>query len=124
MPGMSGVRGWDRNAVAVIRTRVVLVAQVRGVALDLDARRKEPRPARVGLEPVRVRGGRDVHSDTRVMVDVPSAAEVILAVENDEVVEPEALELDRSADAAETRTDDDGVKTVRVHSLTPAYASE
>ncbi len=48
---------------------------------------------------------------------MPGTAQVILAVEDDEVVIPETLELDRGADAAEARAYDDGVERVRVHKL-------
>src|ERR1700727_1159131 len=71
----------------------------------------------IGFEPVGIRGGRDIDGHARVVVDVPSATEVVLALENDEVLVPEALELYRAANAAETRADDDGVERIRVHSV-------
>src|SRR5690242_13771579 len=52
---------------------------------------------------------------------MPGATQVVLAVEDDEVVKSEALELNSGADAAETCAYDDRVETVRVHSLAPCY---
>ena len=45
---------------------------------------------------------------------MPGSAQVSLAVENDDVVIPEPLELDRGADAAEPRPQDAGVESLRV----------
>ena len=150
MPGMSGICGWDRKPVAVIRNRAVSVspsasatrqtlasssqrapstvvlnrmcrrtsylsATSVGVLLDLRARREQPRPVRVGLEEVGVRGGGDVDGQARVVVDVPGSAQVVLAVEDDEVVVAQPLELDGRADSAETGAHDDDVELLRSH---------
>ena len=49
------------------------------------------------------------------MVDVPGSAEIVLAVEDDEVLESQPLQLDGGADPAEAGADDDGVELLRSH---------
>ena len=89
--------------------QVVGVRDVPGVRPDLLAGREEPAPGGVGLEGVGVDGGRDVDRQPRVPIDVPGAAHVGLPVEDEQVVDPEPLELDGGTHAAEPGADDDGL---------------
>jgi hypothetical protein len=45
---------------------------------------------------------------------VPGAAEVVLAVEHDDVLDAEATQRNRGAHAAEPRADDDGLVDVAI----------
>ncbi len=93
-----------------VATHVVLVRDVVGVLLDLGPGGEQPVPVRVGLEEIRIRGGGgDVDGQPGIVVDVPGAAQIVLAIQNGEVVESEALELDRRADSSETGAHDDRV---------------
>ncbi len=98
-----------------VRAHVVLVRDIVGVLLDLRARGEQPRPVRVRLEEVGVGGGGDVDGQARIAVDVPGAAEVVLAVEDHEVVVAHPLELDGRAYPAETGPHDDRVELLRSH---------
>ncbi len=71
---------------------------------------EQPRPVRVRLEEVGVRGGGDVDGQAGVAVDVPGSAEVVLAVEDHEVVVAHPLELDGRAYPPETGSHDDRVE--------------
>ncbi len=55
------------------------------------------------------------------MVHVPGSAEVVLPVEDDEVVDSQALELDRRADTAKAGPDDEDVEVLRTHGKTVPY---
>ena len=92
-----------------VPAHVVLVRDIVGVLLDLRAGGEQPRPVRVRLEEVGVRGGRDVDGQAGVAVDVPGPAEVVLAVEDHEVVVAQPLELDGRAYSPETGSHDDRV---------------
>ncbi len=52
------------------------------------------------------------------MVHVPGSAEVVLAVEDDEVVDTQALELDCRTDTAEAGPDDEDLELLRTHGTT------
>jgi hypothetical protein len=106
----------DRGVEAHVLADVILVGDVVGVLLDLGARGEQARPVRVGLEEVRVRRGRHVDGQAGVVIDVPRAAQVVLAVEDDEVVKAIPLELDRCADSCEPGSHDDRVESLRSHS--------
>ena len=101
-----------------VPAHVVLVGHTRGVLLDLRSRGEQPRPVRVRLEEVRVRGGGDIDGQARIVVDMPGSAEVVLAVEDDEVVDTHALELDCRADTAEAGPDDESLELLRTHGTT------
>ena len=53
-----------------------------------------------------------------VAVDVPGTAQVVLAVEDDEVLNAQPLELDGGAYPPETGAHDDGVELLRSHGQT------
>jgi len=61
----------------------------------------------VWLERVGICHRRDVDGEPWVTIDVPRAAEVIFAVEDQEVVDTEALHPDGGAHPAEAGADDD-----------------
>ena len=106
---------FDGGVEPHVPAHVVLVGHMLGVALQFLARGEQPRPVRVRLEPVGIRGRRDVDGKAGVAVDVPSAAETILAVEDDDVVIAQPVELNRRTDSAETRPHDDHVELPHAH---------
>ena len=97
---------------------VVLVGHPRGVLLDLRSRGEQPRPVRVRFEEIRIRRGGDIDGQARVVVHVPGSAEVVLPVEDDEIVDTQALELDCRADTAEAGPDDEDLEVLRTHGTT------
>ncbi|MET3961373.1 hypothetical protein ABIE44_001307 [Marmoricola sp. OAE513] len=99
---------------------VVLVGDVLGVRLELGAAGEPVLPVRVGLERVRVGDAGDVDGEPGVVVHVPGAAEVVLALDDEQVVEALLLERDGRAHPAEARADDDHV--VVGHDLPPSRA--
>jgi hypothetical protein len=52
---------------------------------------------------------------------MPGSAEIVLPVEDDEVVDTQALELDCRADTAEASPHDDDVEMLRTHEKTVPY---
>ncbi len=82
---------FDRRVEPHVPAHVVLVGDVAGVLLDLVAGGEQPRPVRVRLEEVGVGGGGHVDRQAGVVVDVPGPAQVVLAVENDEVLVPPSV---------------------------------
>jgi hypothetical protein len=52
------------------------------------------------------------------VVHEPGSAEVVLAVEDDEVVDTQALELDCRPDTAEAGPDNEGLEVLRTHEET------
>ena len=104
----------DDDAEAHVATQVILCRDVVAVLLQLAARGVEAGPVRVGLEGVGVGGRRDVDGQAGVAVDVPGAAEVVFAVEDDDVVDVQPAKSDGGAHAAEPSADDDGVVDVAV----------
>ncbi len=110
-------RALDDGAEPHVLAHAVLVGDVVGVLLDLRSRREQPRPVRVRLEEVRVRGGGHVYREARIVVDVPGPAEVVLALEDHEVVDAEPLELNGCADSREPGPHDDRVELLRSHGV-------
>ena len=51
------------------------------------------------------------------MVDVPRSTQIVLAVDNQDVVVTQAVELDRRADSAEARAHDDDIELLLAHKL-------
>ena len=86
--------------------------------LSSGPRAYQCRHARVRLERVGVGDAGDVDGQAGVAVDVPGAAEVVLALEDHEVVDAQPLELDGRAHAAEARADDDRLVLL---AMTPSY---
>lgn len=72
----------------------------------------------ISPEEVRIRGGRDVDGQARIVVDVIGAAEIVFSVDDHEVVDAQPLELDGSAYPGETCPDDNGVMHLRAHAQT------
>src|SRR5581483_6908184 len=101
-----------------VPAHVALVGDMVGILLELRAGGEQSRPVRVGLEPVGIGGRWDVDGQTRIAVDVPGSTQVGLALEDGDVVEPEALELDGRPDAAEAGTHDDDIEMLRTHGTT------
>ena len=85
----------------------VVVRDLAQIAKDLVLRRAQARPVLALRERERVQVRRDVASGARVAVVVPGSAELRRGIENRQVVEAVALQLDRGADAAEAGADDD-----------------
>ena len=83
------------------------------VGLDLRLARERAAPGRVGREGERVQVRRDVALAARVMVVAPRAADVVGALEHDEVVDALLLEADRHAEAGEAAADDGHVHVAR-----------
>ena len=104
-------RAFDGGVEPHVAAHVVLVGHMLGVALQFGARRIQPRPVRVRLEPVGIRGRRLIDGKARIAVDVPRSTQVVLAVDDHDVVVAQAVELDRRADSAETRPHDDRRRT-------------
>ena len=105
----------DGDAEPDVAAHVILVRDVVGVLLDLVTGGEQPGPVRVRLEVVRVGGRGDVDRQARVVVDVPRPAEVVLAVQDDEVLVAHPLQLDGSADACKAGSHDDRVEVLRSH---------
>jgi hypothetical protein len=89
-----------------VRAEAVLGRQRVQVRQDLLARREAPAPA-PGPKRERVQVRRYVAGQARIAVIAPRSAEVIGAVQHDEIVDARLLERDRHADPAESRADDD-----------------
>src|SRR3546814_6429946 len=81
-----------------------------GIGLDFRSPGVEARPVRVGLEGVGVGEGGNIHRKAGVGVDMPSATEILLAVEHQQGVKSHAPELDGGAHAAEAGTHNNGLK--------------
>ena len=111
-------RPLDGGVEPNVAAHAVLVGHVVGVLLDLRARREQSRPVRIRLEKIRVSGGGDVDGQPGVVVDEPGATQVVLALEDDEVVVAQPLELDRRAYTPETGPHDDRVELLRSHEQT------
>src|SRR4029077_1944011 len=62
-----------------------------------------------------------INGKARVAVDVPGTADVVLAVEDDDVVIAQPVELDRRADAAETRPHNGRVELLVGHRHKASY---
>ena len=73
------------HAEAHVPAQVVLVRHVLGVPLELGAAGEPVLPVGVGLEGVGVGDAGDVDRQAGVVVDVPGAAEVVLALEDQQV---------------------------------------
>jgi hypothetical protein len=103
----------DAHAELHVPTEAVGVGDVLGVPLQLGPPREPVLPVGVWLERVRVGDARDVDGEARIVVHVPGAAQVVLALEDRDrpevVTEAEALEADGRAHAAEARADDEHV---------------
>ena len=99
-------RAVDNGVEAHVPAQVVLVGDVGGVLLQLGATGVPVPPPRVRLEGVGVGHAGDVDGQAGVAVDVPGPAEVVLALEDDEVVDAESLELDGRTHPAEAGADD------------------
>ena len=89
-----------------LRPDAVLVGAVFGVRLQFAAARIGARPVRPLLERELVGRRRDVHGDTGIGVPVPGAADVVAGLDDEVVAEALLIELDRGADAGESRADD------------------
>ena len=76
------------------------------VGLDLVAWREASRPIGVGSERQRVQMRRDVAGGARIGVGAPDPAEPVAALEDHEVVDAAARELDGGGDATEAPSDD------------------
>ena len=85
----------------------VLVGAVLGVRLQLAPGRVDPRPVTPLLEGELVAERGDVDCDAGVGVPVPGAPHAVGLVEDEEVLEAGAIELDRRADAREAGADHD-----------------
>ena len=97
------------GAEADLRSQAVLVDTVGGVVGQLGAGRVGPRPFGALLEGELVGERRDVDRDPGIGVPVPRAARLLAGLDDQVVVHPGAIELDRGADAGEPGTDDDDV---------------
>src|SRR5258708_39192840 len=91
---------------ADVPQHVVPAGAVAQVVPDLLLRREGARPARVGLEGERVEMRGHVARATRVGVVAPGAANVIGALQDDEVLDAVATQGDGHAQAAEAAADD------------------
>jgi hypothetical protein len=66
------------------------------------------------------KGARHIARGARIFVIAPGAAEVFAFVDNLEVGDTFVLEVDRGADAAETRADDEYVENCVFHKSSAA----
>ncbi len=108
-------RAFDGGVESHVAAQVVLVCHMLGVALQFAARCIHPRPVRVRFEPVGESGRRLIDGKARIVIDVPRATQVVLAVDDHDVVIAQAVELDRGANSAETRPHDDHVEVLHAH---------
>jgi len=99
----------DRAAQADVVAHAERIGAAAQVSADLGPARVGVRPVRVGRERERVEVGRDVAAAARVRVEVPGAADVVAALEHDEVLDALLLEPDRHAEAGEPGADDGDV---------------
>src|SRR4029079_559954 len=74
--------------------------------MDLVAHRIQAVPVRIGRERERVEVRGDVALAAGIAVHEPGAADVLAALDHDEVVEPPLLQPDGHAEAAEAGADD------------------
>ena len=95
--GVVKARGHDLHAQPQVRTQAVLVSAMRHVGLDLRRGCKALAPVRVGLEAEAVERRWHVHMRAGVSVVPPGAAHAGLLLQDEEVVQPGALELDAQA---------------------------
>ena len=78
-----------------------------GVALEFRTGREHARPVRVGLERVGIGHRGNVDGETRIAIDVPSATDAILTVDDEDVLDAHSLELNGGTHPTESGTDDD-----------------
>jgi len=82
------------------------------VGLDLGLGRERPRPVRVRREGERVELGGDVAGGTGIGVVAPGAADVVAALDHEEVLLAVLGEPDRHAETAEAGADDEHADVV------------
>jgi hypothetical protein len=90
-----------------VLAHVEAVDAVAHVVPDLALRGERAGPLGIEGEGERVEVGRDVAGGAGVGVVAPGAAEVVAAVEHDEVVDAHGAQAGRHADAGEPGADDD-----------------
>ena len=103
----------DRRAQPQVRAQPVLVGAAFHVGLDLGRGGKATAPTGVGLEAEAVQGCGHVHMGAGVAVVPPGAAEAVLLLQDEEVVQPGPLELDAQAQAGHAGTQDHHFMTKR-----------
>ena len=108
--------GGDLRVRDDLAVDAVVAGDAAQVLEDLGLRRAEPRPVAPRGVGEGVEVARDVAGRARVGVGVPGAAELGVALEQHDVAEPVALELDGGGDAAEARPDDHDLLRHRVSS--------
>src|SRR3954447_23251140 len=89
------------------------------IGLDLRLRGEAGRPVRVQRKGERVQVARYVAAAARIAVVAPDTADVVRALEDDEVVAAGLLQLNSGAEAGEAAADDDDVAFFHVSSRLP-----
>ncbi len=99
----------DGRSKLDVRTYSVFVRAAYQVLENLALRGKGACPAWIRLEGVRVQVRLDVACGARVVVVAPGAPDFVGSLEDDEVVDPRALEANGHAEPGKAGADDDGL---------------
>ena len=86
--------------------------RVLDVLADLRLLREQSGPIRIGGKGIRVQAGRDVAGTTGIGVGAPGAAEGVRFLEQDKIVDPEALQVNCCTDPGDPATDDHDLEVV------------
>ncbi|SLD74811.1 Uncharacterised protein [Mycobacteroides abscessus subsp. massiliense] len=89
-----------------MRTQPVFGHQIQGVLLYLRSTGEEPLPVPLRGERELVGHHRNVRTDARIGVAQPGAAEILVPINDDEVLDTDLEQLDGRADAAQPGADD------------------